>query len=91
MTQTDDTTPLSFLTYFNATERDVLPFERPVLLGTYLAPSGDRAMVRTQGGQLRMMRIGDRIGQAKVTQIGEGRLDLALLGQIHTLFIPGRA
>lgn len=90
MNQPADTTPLSFQTVLSATEADALPdAPRPVLLGTYITPEGGRALIRTSRGELRQLRVGDRIGQARIDAIGTGRLDMMLLNQPHRLTIPG--
>ena len=91
MAQDSDTTPLSFLTYYSATEREALPAARPSLLGTFLKPDGNNALVRLPNGAIRRLQVGDRIGQAQVMAITMGEMRLALLGQIHTLTIPGKA
>ncbi|MEO0750226.1 MAG: hypothetical protein AAFY25_00325 [Pseudomonadota bacterium] len=91
MTQKDDTTPLTFLTYLSATERGVLPLERPTLLGTFSGPDGIKALVRLPSGDIRDMRRNDFLGQAKVLAVREGQLDLGLLGEVHRLTIPGAA
>jgi hypothetical protein len=88
MSQQDDTTPLSFVTYLSATERSVLPMERPTLLGTFSGPDGIKALVRLSSGEIGEMRQNDYIGQAQVITVGERYLDLGLLGQIHRLTIP---
>lgn len=91
MSKQDDTTPLSFVTYLSSTQRDVLPMERPVLLGTFSGPKGVRALVRLPDGAIRHMERNDRIGQALILKVGEGYLDLGLLGEVHRLHIPGQA
>lgn len=88
MSKQDDTTPLSFLTYLSATERGVLPMGRPTLLGTFTGPDGTKALVRLPSGEIKEMHRSDRIGQAEVLAVGEGHLDLGLLGQVHRLTIP---
>lgn len=91
MSQQDDTTPLSFVTYLSATERGVLPMKRPTLLGTFSGPDGDKALVRLPSGQIKEMRRDDYIGQAKVISVGEGHMDVGLFGQVHRLTIPSAA
>lgn len=91
MTQDTDTTPPSPDTARSATERNVLPHARPVLLGTYLGPAGNRALLRTHDGRIRMVGLGDHVNQATITMIEAGRLHLTLLNQVHELTIPGTA
>ena len=91
MTQTDDTTPLSFVTYINATETGNLPQQRPVLLGTYLKPTGNHALLRDPNGQVRMVQAGDYVGQAVISAVNDGQLEMSLLDQTYALTIPGRA
>ncbi len=88
MSQQDDTTPLSFLTYLSATERGVLPMNRPSLLGTFSGPDGIKALVRLADGEIREMRQDDYIGQARIVALGDGHLDLSLMGERHRLTIP---
>ena len=88
MSQSDDTSPLSFVTYLSATERSILPMERPPLLGTFAGPDGIKALVRLPSGDIQEMRRNDYMGQAQVLAVGEGHLDLGLLGQVHRLTIP---
>ena len=90
MAKDSDTTPLSFVTYCSATVRDALPQARPALLGTFLKPEGNNALVRMPDGAIRRLKVGDRIGQAQVVSIAMGQLKLALLGEVHTLAIPGK-
>lgn len=89
MSQPDDTTPLSFPTYFSATERSVLPMGRPTLLGTFSSPDGTKALVRMPSGEIKNMHRHDHIGQAEVVALGDGYLDLSLMGEVHRLKIPG--
>ena len=92
MSQTDDTTPLSDETAWSATFWNALPEGRPVLLGTYIKPEGGTwALLRTRQGDMRRVRLGDRIGQTRITNIESGAIDLTLLGTTHRLSIPGRA
>ncbi len=91
MSQPDDTTPLSFPTYLSSTERGLLPMERPTLLGTFSGPKGIKALVRLPDGEIREMRRDDHIGQARIVSVAEGHLEMALLGQVHRLTIPGAA
>ncbi|MEL7253588.1 MAG: hypothetical protein AAGL23_05395 [Pseudomonadota bacterium] len=84
----DDTTPLSFSTYLSATERDVLPMNRPTLLGTFSGPEGTRALVRLSSGDIQEMRENDYIGQAQIVEVRDGHLDLSLMGERHRLTIP---
>ncbi|MEL7279389.1 MAG: hypothetical protein AAFY35_05945 [Pseudomonadota bacterium] len=88
MSQQNDTTPLSFATYLSATERGVLPMERPTLLGTFSGPEGTKALVRLPTGEVKEMRRNDYMGQAQVLAVGAGHLDLGLLGQVYRLTIP---
>ncbi|MEO0371539.1 MAG: hypothetical protein AAF231_08815 [Pseudomonadota bacterium] len=87
MTQ-DDTTPLSFPTYLSSTERGVLPMNRPSLLGTFTGPEGTKALVRLSDGKIQEMRERDFIGQAQIVELGDGHLDLSLMGERHRLTIP---
>lgn len=88
MTQSDDTTPLTFLTFLSATEHDILPMDRPTLLGTFSSPDGAKALVRLSSGDVQELRPHDHLGQAEVVSIGDGHLDLSLMGEIHRLRIP---
>ncbi|MEM6589707.1 MAG: hypothetical protein AAF641_14765 [Pseudomonadota bacterium] len=88
MSQTDDTTPLSFPTYLSATERGVLPMTRPSLLGTFSSPDGIKALIRLPNGEIKEMRQNDYVGQARIVELGDGHIDISLMGERHRLMIP---
>ena len=88
MSQTNDTTPLSFETYLSATERAVLPMDRPTLLGTVSGTEDAKALVRLGPGDIRTLRVGDHIGQSRVVEVGDAYLDISLMGERHRLKMP---
>jgi len=90
MTHADDKTETTFRTKMAATEFVALPVARPLLVGTFIGPDGCKALVRMASGDIRTMRAGDRIGQATVTSITDGRLRLTLRDHDHEITMPGR-
>ncbi|MBZ0123852.1 MAG: hypothetical protein K8F31_08205 [Roseovarius sp.] len=90
MAQTADTTPLSPETADGATQDGALPHDRPVLLGTFLAPAGNRALMRSGTGEIVSLNVGDRIESYRVAAIAEGEVMLVVYNQVHRLGIPGR-
>jgi len=91
MAQTADTTPLSDETARHATEPGNLPKDSPVLLGTFLSPAGNRALVRSYSGEIRTVAVGDSIEPYRVAAIDGGQVRLILFNQVYTLTIPGRS
>lgn len=90
MAQNADTTALSSETADQATQQDVLPSDQPVLLGTFLAVAGNRALMRSGTGEFVTLGVGDRIEPYQVAAIGEGEIMLVVYNQVHRLTIPGR-
>lgn len=73
-----------------ATQNGVLPLRNLQLLGVVGTESSRRALLRTAGGQTRMVRVGDTFRQGTVIAIGEDRVVLAGgVGQ-RTLTLPDR-
>lgn len=90
MAQTADTTPLSPETADQATQPGALPQDQPVLLGTFMAQAGDRALMRSGTGEIVSLTVGDWIEPYQVAAIGEGEIMLVVYNQVHRLTIPGR-
>lgn len=59
-----------------------------ILLGTFGSESRPRALVRTSGGDVVQLKIGDRIGRAPIVAIETGRLAYAKGGQTAWLEQP---
>ena len=89
MAQTTGTTPLSYQTQLWATTHTHLDPVRPILLGTFQGPRGRHALLRDPQAGMRRVYTGDWIGQARITSITVGQLELSLLDQTYTLTIPG--
>ncbi|MFN3211159.1 MAG: hypothetical protein ACE369_19620 [Roseovarius sp.] len=71
-----------------ATQKNALPSGRLALLGTFLKPGGDRAIIRTSSGKIATVTKGTTIGNAKVIAIEEGRLVLLRGTNTTTLEMP---
>lgn len=61
---------------------------RPLLIGTFLTPDDSSALLRLHG-RVSKVTVGERIGQAQVAAIEEGRVVLSLLGSTYDLRLPG--
>ena len=73
-----------------ATQNGVLPLRNLQLLGVVGTETSRRALLRTAGGQTRMVRVGDTFRQGTVIARGEDRVVLAGgVGQ-RTLTLPDR-
>ncbi|WP_147105946.1 pilus assembly protein PilP [Tateyamaria sp. syn59] len=71
-----------------ATQRAALPLRNLQLLGIAGSDSNRRALLRTGGGQTRMVQVGDSLRQGTVIAIGEDRIVLnGGMGQ-RTLTLP---
>lgn len=90
MAQSADTTPLSVETADRATCEGALPQGTPVLLGTFLAQAGNRALMRSGAGEIVSLSVGDRIEPYQVAAITQGEVMLVVYNQVHRLAIPGR-
>ncbi|MEL6467173.1 MAG: type II secretion system protein N [Pseudomonadota bacterium] len=74
-----------------ATQHGVLPLRQLQLLGVAGTEENRRALLRTAGGQTRLVRLGDTLRQGTVVAIGEDRVVLnGGLGQ-RTLALPDPA
>lgn len=73
-----------------ATQTGVLPLSGVVLLGTFTRFRGARALIRTPGGDIAEVTIGDRIGGRHVAAIEDGTLVLMRHGRTDRLTVPGR-
>lgn len=71
-----------------ATDRNALPSGRLALLGTFLKPDGDRALIRTASGKIETVTKGTTIGNAKVVAIEAGKLIIARGSKTTTLEMP---
>lgn len=71
-----------------ATHKNALPSGRLALLGTFMKPDGDRALIRTASGKIATVTKGTTIGNAKVIAIEEGRLVLMRGTNTTTLEMP---
>lgn len=72
-----------------ATQEEALPLSGLSLIGTILAPSGARALLR-QGRRIRQVGTGDRIAGHTVAAIEAGQIVLARGGTTQVLQIPGQ-
>ena len=71
-----------------ATQRGALPLRNLQLLGVAGSNDNRRALLRTAGGQTRMVQVGDSLRQGTVMAIGEDRIVLnGGMGQ-RTLKLP---
>ncbi|MBY5932279.1 pilus assembly protein PilP [Tateyamaria omphalii] len=71
-----------------ATQRGALPLRNLQLLGVAGSDTNRRALLRTAGGQTRMVQVGDSLRQGTVIAIGEDRIVLnGGMGQ-RTLTLP---
>ncbi|MEM8654493.1 MAG: hypothetical protein AAGF36_07080 [Pseudomonadota bacterium] len=71
-----------------ATQRGVLPLRQLQLLGVAGPEDKRRALLRTAGGQTRLVQVGDSLRQGTVVAIGEDQVVLnGGLGQ-RTLTLP---
>lgn len=59
---------------YAATEKSAGALSGLILLGTFGADAAPRALVRTSGGDVVALKIGDRIGQSPIIAIETGRL-----------------
>ena len=59
-----------------------------ILLGTFGTRERPRALVRTSGGKVVTLKIGDRIGRAPIIAIEDGRLAYAPNGTTRWLQQP---
>jgi len=83
MTETTNTTTAEL-----ATQRRALPLRQLQLLGVAGTETERRALLRTAGGQTRLVRVGDQLPQGQIVAIGEDRVVLnGGLGQ-RTLTLP---
>lgn len=89
MAKDEDTTPPALKTAFAATDHNVLPLDRAVLLGTFIRGDASEALVRTASGGIQKLARGDHLGYAVVTAIEPGTLHLAEGGMARKLSIPG--
>ena len=64
-------------THTAATVRDALPLGQITLIGTLTGTDAPRALMRTGGGAVRTLDIGDRISGHVVAAIEESRVVLA--------------
>ena len=71
-----------------ATEKNALPSGRLALLGTFMKPDGDRALIRTASGKIATVTKGTTIGNAKVIAIEDGKLVLMRGTNTTTLEMP---
>ncbi|WP_338548430.1 hypothetical protein [Roseovarius phycicola] len=87
---TDDTTQTPPETLSAATLRADYrsAHNRPLLIGTVLAPKERSALLRLNG-RISKVTVGDRIGQTEIAAIEEGRVVLSLLGSTYDLRLPG--
>ncbi|KRS17416.1 hypothetical protein [Roseovarius indicus] len=88
MAQDTDTTPPALKAAFEATDLNVLPLDKAVLLGTFVRGDGSAALVRTASGDIRKLARGDHLGYAVVTAIETGALHLAQGGMARKLTMP---
>jgi hypothetical protein len=72
-----------------ATIADALPARGLVLLGVFQRAAGNVALVRQASGRLGSLRVGDRLGAARVIAIGDEGLRLEIDGTAMLLTIPG--
>ena len=71
-----------------ATQKNALPNERLILLGTMHGPGSARALLRV-GGRVETVTSGDRIDGGTVAAIGDGVLILARGRTTERLALPG--
>lgn len=87
-THTEMTEDTNDITAKLATERGALPLRQLQLLGIVGTPDARRALLRTAGGQTRLVVVGDHIRQGTVVAIGADRMVLSdTIGQ-RTLTLP---
>jgi hypothetical protein len=67
-----DQTETPAATLAAATARATFPARGPVLLGTMHGPASARALLRLDGGEIRPVETGTRLGSATVAAIGDG-------------------
>lgn len=90
MSQDDIHTPTSQETMEAATRREALhlPGNRPVLIGTFVKPEGNSALVH-MNRRIRRVTVGDRIGQTRISAIEDGLVMITLYGNSLRLTLPG--
>lgn len=71
-----------------ATQTGVLPRSETVLLGTVTGPAGNMALMRTAGGGLLRLSVGDRLDGAIVVAIDDGQLVQSRNGQTRVYKMP---
>ena len=71
-----------------ATTRARLSRHSPTLLGTLHGPGTARALLRLDGGRVRTVETGTRVGQATVAAISEGVVILNDRGRALRLEMP---
>lgn len=81
-------TPTNPVTADAATQRGALPLRRLHLIGVAGAPDARRAMVRTPGGQIKTVQVGDEIRQGRVVAIDEDAVILSGPTGAQTLRLP---
>lgn len=87
MSDTTNTQTASF-----ATERRALPLRRLTLIGVAGTPEDRRALLRTPGGQIRAVQVGDSLRQGNVVAIADSAITLATSGGRTTVLeLPERA
>jgi hypothetical protein len=73
-----------------ATIRGAAPGRQTSLLGVIAGPNGRVALLRTPDGQVRRMRVGDRIEGMTVSAVGDSSVQLQGGGARTVLTVPGR-
>ena len=73
-----------------ATQEGLFPMARFTLLGTYLKPDGESALIRLANGRIRKVAPGDTVQGGIVTAIEDGQIHLAREGDSRRMSVPGQ-
>ena len=74
-----------------APEKKPPPKPTVTLVGTVIAPNGARAVLKTQGGQIKMATVGQTVEGAEVLEVTADSATIRFAGHTHTLAIQKKA
>ncbi len=72
----------------HATETEILPRGKPVLVGVFGSAGKMRALLRYPGGRIVKLRVGSRAGWGRVVGIDFDGLAIARNGRLRRLRVP---